>query len=107
METQTIVIERHGTGDLTEKFKHEKLVDGENVIYQDASGKKLVALVSKGVVSDWIALDEDGTEAPTVTIRQPAVEPTIKGPKPNRPKAFFKVCACYATGDRCWWIREW
>ena len=105
MKQQTVVSEAYGTGDLSEKIKPEKFVEGENVIFQDADGQKLIAIVHKGVISEWVARDGDGTEVPTVAIRQPAVEPKRIGPKPNRAKGFYKVCACYASGDRCWWVR--
>ena len=105
MERKIVISEAYATGDLTENLERAKLVDGENTIFHDAEGRKLVALVSKGVISEWIAYDDDGTEVPTVTVRQPAVEPKRKGPKPNKAVGWYVVCACFPSGDRCWMVR--
>ncbi len=105
MKQETVISEACATGDLASLLKSKKLVDGENIIFQDLDNGKLVAVVSKGVIKEWLAFDQDGGEVPTVVIRQPCEKAEAKGSKAKRRgyRTCVKICACFPRGDRCWW----
>jgi hypothetical protein len=102
MKTELVISEREPRGDLTESVARALREDGEYVAHQDDRGRKLVAHVSNGAIVEWAAFDEDGREVTTVVVRQPDQNP----PAEIAARAGTRwaiVCACYESGDFCWW----
>ncbi|MEJ7740443.1 MAG: hypothetical protein WKF97_23745 [Chitinophagaceae bacterium] len=96
-----IISETEPRGDLTDALAQALKLkkNGEHVVHED-NGRKLIANVSNGVIVDWTAFDKDGSEVATVVVRQPAQNPRILVPRGAR---WAIVCACFASGDICWW----
>jgi hypothetical protein len=107
MKTEIVISETEPRGDLTESIARVLGDDGEHVVYDDKR-RKLVANVSNSKVVEWAAFDEDGSEVTTVVIRQPAqtakiVEISPGASRDARRARWAIVCACFESGDRCWW----
>ncbi|HJV90338.1 MAG TPA: hypothetical protein VJ623_08550 [Holophagaceae bacterium] len=101
MRQDTIISETRPTADLKAPGA---LKEGDNVMFKEAGTGSLVAVVKKGTIEGWRAFDAKGVEVPTVLIRQP--EPEVKGAlkaRRRRGKTIVRICACFPTGDRCWW----
>lgn len=106
MRTELIISETEPRGDLTESITQALTKDGEHVVHRDDSGRKLIAHVSHGVIVEWRAFDKDGSEVATIVIRQPSQNPktaTTTHIANLRRARWAIVCACYESGDFCWW----
>jgi hypothetical protein len=93
MRTELIISEAEPRGDLRESIAQALTEDGEHVLYHDRGGRKLIAQVSNGAIVNWTAFDKDGSEVATVVVRQPE----------RSPARWAIVCACFESGDFCWW----
>ncbi|GAA1772511.1 hypothetical protein GCM10009712_20670 [Pseudarthrobacter sulfonivorans] len=101
MKANLIITESEPRGDLTENVQQALQEDGEHVVYDDGTGRRLVAHVSNGRVVEWKAFDSNGGEVATIEIRQP---PTSAGGNASMARARWAiVCACFESGDFCWW----
>lgn len=107
MRTETVISEGRSRGDLSEPLSQVIGKDGEHVVFDGGDGRQLLAEVSAGRVVNWRAMEPDGREVATVVIRQPDSSP---GPSTSqtelataRRARWAIVCACFESGDFCWW----
>ena len=106
MKIQHVVTEKGPRGDLSDSIRQVLDKNGEHVVYEDDDGRKLIAHVSDGIVVQWSAFDRDQSEVATVVIRQPSQNPPGEGATNEqalRRARWAIVCACYESGDFCWW----
>ena len=78
------------------------LKEGENIVHKEADGRKLIAHVSKGLIEQWSAVDKGGNSVPSVVIQKPGGSPN--GQKVAARARYYIVCACFESGDFCWWV---
>lgn len=101
MRRDTLISEAAPTGTLV---KPPRFREGENLLFQEPEVGRLVAEVARGALLRYRAFDAKGREVPTVLIREPEPEaPAKPGARRRRGKTIVRICACFPTGDRCWW----